>query len=661
MKRSRTTDPNVLITVVSAFIVAMVAGCILLLLRGQIVLFYVFAGVTVLLCVFSFILMRRAGNAVSAFYRSVIRKLTIPNSDLFNHFDLPVIVLQDEQVVWYNARFRTNVLKGDDLVGRMPDELLSQSARSALRLSGKAEVEVVDRYYTVYASDYVDNNRTFTVLYYADVTDLKTTALEYDQTRGVVAILSIDSYDEITADMAESAQAVFKGGIDQQIEQFSAEIDGITKKLKSNRYISVLDERSLNRLKAGKFAILDKVRALQFDGAVHATLSIGIGRGAPTLKECEALALQALEMCQGRGGDQVAIKSAGDTYEFFGGVSSSGVERRGKVKTRVVASALRELIGGSDRVFLMGHKYGDIDSLGACYGLWRCCVSMEKESYIVLDEASHLAQSLIEKIKREAGEEIIISPDRAQELLTRKSLLILCDTHRRDFSESGRLCDECLTTVVIDHHRKNIDYIDNSVMFYHEPYASSTCEMVAELIQYIDNSVIGPHEADALLAGIMLDTRNYVLRTGVRTFEASAYLRGRGADPVAVKKLFSDSIEVYRQRAMLVSAATFHNRCAIAAPQKGVSVLRVAASQAADELLNIENTDAAFVLFPAGDGVNISARSLGAVNVQLIMEALGGGGHHTMAAAQLSACSVEQAKARLLEVLNTINGKEEIE
>jgi c-di-AMP phosphodiesterase-like protein len=569
-----------------------------------------------------------------------------------------VVILQDEQVVWYNSLFRSNVLKGNDMVGKLPEEVLSSSAFSALRLSGKVDISFPDRVYTVYSSTYVEGENTFTVLYYVDLTDLKKIEEEFQETRPVVAVLSIDSYDEITDDMAESDKAKFKGAIDREIELFSAETSGITKKLKNNRYISIMDERSLNRLKKEKLSVLEKVRNLDYGTRVKATLSIGIGRGEPSVKQCEVLALQALEMCQGRGGDQAAIKT-GDTYEFFGGVSESGVEKRTKVKTRVIASALKELIRGSDRVFIMGHKYGDIDSLGASYGLWRCAQAMDKESYIIVNNDTHLAQNLIQKIIKEAGQQVILSPSAAMEKVTRQSLLVVCDTHRREFVESCELYDACPTTVVIDHHRKNIDFIDNSVIFYHEPHASSACEMVSELSQYMGGSMIEKSQADALLAGIMLDTRNFVLRTGIRTFEASAYLRSRGADPVAVKKLFSDSIDVYKERSKLVSNAEFYDRFAIATANEGEKVSRVAASQAADELLNIENVDASFVLFTSEKGINISARSLGKVNVQVIMEALGGGGHHTMAATQMENVNIMQAKACLIDLLDQSTRKDD--
>lgn len=641
-----------------AFAILMVAGCFTLLFLGHQLMAMVFAAFTLLLSVWSWLVIRKKGNIIAGFHRLLINRSTQPNSDLYNQFSLPVLILKNNQVVWYNGLFRSHVLKGEDIVGQLPDSILSQSVISSLAMSGKGEMSIKNRHYQIFSSHYQEQEETYQVLYYADITDLRNISKEFVATRPVVAVISVDSFDEITSDMAESDQGAFKGAIDREIELFTSEISGITKKLRNNRYISVFDERSLTHLKAGGFSVLDKVRALEFSSNVKATLSIGVGRGEPTLKQCEAVAMQALEMSQGRGGDQAAIRS-GNTYEFFGGVTSEGVEKRTKVKTRVVASALKELIRGSDRIFIMGHQFGDIDSLGASYGLWKCADWLERECYIVLDEQKHLAKGLIQRIREEAGKNILLSGEDAKELITRKSLLIVCDTHRKEFLDDKSLLDLFRTVVVVDHHRKNTDFIDNSVIFYHEPRASSTCEMVAELLQYIDGKMVTRSQADALLAGIMLDTRNFVLKTGVRTFEASAFLRGKGADPVRVKKLFSDSIDVYRQRAMLVSKAVFMDAFALALPDSCATISRVAASQAADELLNIEGVDASFVFYPGENGINISARSLGRFNVQLIMEALGGGGHHTMAAAQLQNATFEEAKERLVEILKQCTRKDD--
>ncbi len=648
---------RLLLRLVTGFIVALVAACVAVLLAREWLLFYLFSAATVGLCAWSYFVFSRTGNVVAAFYRAVIERLALPNSEVYNRFALPVVLLAGDQVVWYNARFRAELLQNEDAVGTLPAGLLPPAAMEALSQSGRCELEHTGRWYTVFASFVENDGNPVTVLYYLDSTEQKRLQRELALAHPVVAVLSIDSYDEITDDMAESDQAGFKWAIDREIERFTAETTGITRKLRNNRYLSVMDERSFAKLAENRFAVLDSVRSLAFPGGVKATLSIGVGRGEPTLKQCEGLAVQALEMAQGRGGDQAAIKT-GDSYQFFGGVSGTVIEKRTKVKTRMAATALRELMRESDRVFFMGHRFGDADSLGACYALWRCAADLGKESFVVVNEATHLAPSLLAAIRRQGGGEALLTGEAACELVSRKSLLVICDTHRREFLEHPPLFDACRTSVVIDHHRKNTDFINNSVIFYHEPYASSTCELVSELISYMNSESLQKPQAEALLAGIMLDTRNFVLRTGVRTFEASAFLRSRGADPVAVKKLFSEPIDVYRERAMLVSGAEFYGPFAVATAHEGVSVSRVAASQAADELLNIERVDASFVLFVTGGTVNVSARSLGNFNVQLVMEALGGGGHHTMAAAQLEGISLDDTKSRLLGVLQSIHRKD---
>ena len=531
-----------------------------------------------------------------------------------------------------------------------PTEIFPETVRSAISVSDRADVSFGGRKYTVYKTCYEAGGEKFDTLYFVDVTDLKRIADEFDASRPVVMIMSIDSFDELTVNLAESERASVRGQIEREIEAFASKTDGFMKKLNNHTYLFVLNERGFALMKAEKFDVLDKVRNLKVHGDKNATLSIGVGRGDKNLKDCELSARQALEMAQGRGGDQTAVKRL-NNFEFFGGISSKGVEKRTKVKTRVIAAALKELIRGSDCVFIVGHKYGDLDSLGASIGLWKAVHTIGPKGYIVLNREQHLAKQLIDRVDKKYDKDVIISGEKAMSLITKKSLVIVVDTHRKDFIDAPDLFSVCSTKVVIDHHRKNVDFIDDAVIFYHEPYASSACEMVCELLQYMGDDIIEKPEAEALFAGIMLDTRNFVLRTGVRTFEASAYLRGRDADPVEVKKLFADSMDVYKERSKIVASAKRFGRCAISVDTADGGS-RVAASQAADELLNIENVDASFVIYKSPDTVNISARSLGAVNVQVIMEELGGGGHHTMSAAQLRDCDTDTAEKMLLEAIS---------
>ncbi len=639
---------NTVITIFFAVLLAQTAA--VYILSGNIVCLFVSAGVMLLCAGIVYFCKNRLSSYFFSFYSGTVEKLKTPDSDFFTNFTMPVLLLKGNKIVWYNKRFRTDVLKGKDVLGDLPDEIFPETVRSAISVSDRADVSFGGRKYTVYKTCYEAGGEKFDTLYFVDVTDLKRIADEFDASRPVVMIMSIDSFDELTVNLAESERASVRGQIEREIEAFASKTDGFMKKLNNHTYLFVLNERGFALMKAEKFDVLDKVRNLKVHGDKNATLSIGVGRGDKNLKDCELSARQALEMAQGRGGDQTAVKRL-NNFEFFGGISSKGVEKRTKVKTRVIAAALKELIRGSDCVFIVGHKYGDLDSLGASIGLWKAVHTIGPKGYIVLNREQHLAKQLIDRVDKKYDKGVIISGEKAMSLITKKSLVIVVDTHRKDFIDAPDLFSVCSTKVVIDHHRKNVDFIDDAVIFYHEPYASSACEMVCELLQYMGDDIIEKPEAEALFAGIMLDTRNFVLRTGVRTFEASAYLRGRDADPVEVKKLFADSMDVYKERSKIVASAKRFGRCAISVDTADGGS-RVAASQAADELLNIENVDASFVIYKSPDTVNISARSLGAVNVQVIMEELGGGGHHTMSAAQLRDCDTDTAEKMLLEAIS---------
>ena len=410
------------------------------------------------------------------------------------------------------------------------------------------------------------------------------------------------------------------------------------------------EQQDLEKMFRNPFEVLDQVRAVETENRTPVTLSIGVAPVIDTLHRAENEARQALEMALGRGGDQVAVKTK-TGYEFFGGFSK-GVEKQTKVKTRIVASALAELIKSSDNVLVMGHRFADLDSLGSAIGLAKACRCLGKESYIVLDSRRNLADVLVRRLVENKEQNMICLPETAIDLVMDKTLLIITDTHTVDLIESPDIYRRCKQVVVIDHHRKMVNHIDNAVIFYHEPFASSASEMVTELIQYLGDACrLNRMEAEALLSGIMLDTKNFVMKTGVRTFEAAAYLRRLGADTISVRELFSSTIDSYRRRAQIVSGAELLHGCAIAVCDSSGDDMRVIAPQAADELLNISGVKASFVLYANGGTVNISARSMGAFNVQVIMEKMGGGGHHTMAGAQIKDTDCHQARTRLAAII----------
>ena len=557
---------------------------------------------------------------------------------------LPVMAVIDGEIRWYNNAFLKQVVGGEDCVGRDVDFLVRREALEAAFIDG-IPVEYASHPYILYACKQKDR----TLCYFVDQTDLVATRDRYEAGRPVVAYITVDNIDDLQRDSRDSEKAQITGAIEKRIENWAAEMNAVCRRLNHDRFVLVTDESGLSYMVDTRFDILRKVKDIDFGDRGSATLSIGVGRGGETLAACEELARQALDMALGRGGDQAAVRNPRE-FEFYGGTAST-VSKRSKVRTRMVASALRELIDASDNVLLMGHRFADLDAFGACFGFWRAVTEAGKPCRIVLDREKCLCGGLVDYVVENCpGETLLITPQEALSTVTRRTLVVVVDTHRPGFVDSPELLEAAPTVVVIDHHRKTVDFIDSAVIFYHEPYASSACEMVSEILQYM-TSRIGRVEAEALLSGIMLDTRNFVLHTGVRTFESSAFLRGCGANPVTVKGFFQNSIDVYKLRAAIVSSAHVYDRCAVAVAGDIHPEIRIAAAQAADEMLGIENVDASFVAFSEDGIINISARSLGQVNVQLIMEKLGGGGHLTMAAAQLEGVSAEEALARLADAI----------
>ncbi|OJU15174.1 MAG: hypothetical protein BGN88_05780 [Clostridiales bacterium 43-6] len=601
--------------------------------------------------------MKFLQTEIHNYFNKVIKGLENAGSDSLSNFVLPVLVTNDSgDIVWYNELFRESLLQGQDKHNEPSGFLFDETAEKSFQENRRAEISYDGREYTVF--EIVSGTEVVQKIYYFyDNTRLKHIEQKFKNSQLSVIYILIDSLEVLLKNAKESEKAAIIGAIEQEIENVASETDGFFHKLSSDRYVLIVDEQAIAALKNTKFEVLSKVRGLVFGERGGTTLSIGIGRGGSTIHDCVEIAQAALDMALGRGGDQAVIKT-NDNFEFYGGVSQ-GVEKSSRVRTRVIASALQKLIESSDNVLIMGHRFSDYDSFGASFALWRAAKELEKPSYVVLDKNKTLSTPLIERVESKTNETIIIDSDTARSMMTKKTLLIIVDTHRAEFLESKEIYDAAKTVIVIDHHRKNVDFIDDAVIFYHEPFASSACELTAELLQYMNPRLVGRTEAEALFAGIMLDTRNFVLRTGVKTFEASAFLRSRGADPVEVKRMFSGSMESYRERAEIVAAADIIFDCAVSLTDEETPFMRVACAQAADELLSISGINASFVLFPTGNLINISARSLGGVNVQIVMEQLGGGGHQTMAAAQLEGHTIDSAKALLIETITKIKSEYE--
>lgn len=582
----------------------------------------------------------------------VSKGISTAQSKALNELKVPVMIATEYgEIVWYNPAFENSLSDAQMMVGKTLEKIFGSDFAASIAEDGQAHIAYGGGVFSVADSSVDAEGSPLRVYYFFDVTELTETAEKYERTRPVVALVAIDNIDEITKNARDSEIASFRSEIQRRIEKWFSSISGICRKLSGDRYMLVMEQGCFVKISAEGFSVLDSVRELKF-GESSATLSIGVGLGAETLAECEDRAGQALDMALGRGGDQAVVKSSETDYKFYGGVSGA-IEKHNKVRARIISNTLKGLILSSSKVILMGHRFADLDSFGACLALSSAVTMLGRESFIVMDKQKTMAMSLLNRAEQLGCERSVISGSEALPLIDRQTLLIITDVHRPSFLDSPEVYDKCRNVVVIDHHRKAVDFINDAVIFYHETAVSSTCEMVTEMLQYMCPKSVGQFEAEALLSGIMLDSRNFVLNTGVRTFEASAFLRNRGADPVTVKKLFAGSMESYKLRAEIVgSAAIYDGDCAIAVNSTVNSSTRIASAQAADELLGISGVLGSFVLCRYGSEINISARSLGGMNVQVIMEKLGGGGHRTMAACQMQSDSFEDAIMKLRNAID---------
>lgn len=574
--------------------------------------------------------------------------LIVDEGEGLKSFPLPVVLFDDnDAVVWYNKLFFRNFIENGLYEGNDVKQFTSGNGVKAINDGNPIECSHGKKKYTAYPSAVKYNGADYHALYFVDDTLLKKYRSAYMATRPVFMIINLDSVDDTLNDFRDSQKSEILGDLESIIEKWFGEYNCILRKVQNNRYLVFAEKENLIKMMENKFSILSQVRAYTYEGkTIGLTLSIGVGLGE-NLPQCEKIARKALDMAMGRGGDQVAVKPHNGEYEFFGGVSK-GVEKRNKTRTRMIASAINELINTSNNVLIMGHRFADLDALGSAVGVATICKALGKDAKIVMSSKTTLAMPLAKHLISNGLDNLLIEPDDVDEYLGEKTLLVIVDTHRQSFLETPELFDKVDRIVVIDHHRKTVDHINKAVIFYHEPYSSSASEMVTELIQYINVDVPVPKAcAEALMSGITLDTKNFVMKTGVRTFEAAAYLRSLGADTVAVRQLFANSMDTQKAKSEVIKNSATYKNCAIGIADENIENIRIVASQAADELLNIDGVNGSFVLFMTGDTVNISARSYGDINVQLIMEELGGGGHQTMAAAQLQGENIENAIAQL--------------
>lgn len=486
---------------------------------------------------------------------------------------------------------------------------------------------------------------------------------EITDERMVAGLIYLDNYDEALESVEEVRRSLLTALIDRKINKAIGSIEGVVKKLEKDKYFFTIKQKYMEQLEEERFSILEEVKAVNIGNEMAVTLSIGIGMGGDSYSQNYDFARAAIDMALGRGGDQAVVKD-GSRIQYYGGKSQQ-LEKATRVKARVKAHALRELVETKDRLLIMGHQMSDIDSFGAAIGIYRIAVALNKKAHIVINQVTSSVQPMMDRFldNPEYPEDLFLKGAQAAELVDNNTMLVVVDVNRPSITDAPELLKMVKTIVVLDHHRQSSEVITNAVLSYVEPYASSTCEMVAEVLQYIADGIrIKPAEADTMYAGIVIDTNNFTNQTGVRTFEAAAYLRRSGADVTRVRKLFRDDMADYKAKAYTItSAEVYRDSFSIGVcPAEGLHSPTIVGAQAANELLEIKGIKASVVLTEYQNTIYVSARSIDEVNVQVMMEQLGGGGHRTIAGAQLKDGTVEDAKRRVKEVIDQMLQKGDI-
>ncbi len=496
-------------------------------------------------------------------------------------------------------------------------------------------------------------------MYLYDETQIIALKKENAEEKMVVGLLYIDNYEEAFEGTDEVRRSLVTAWVEREINRYMLGIDAIIKRLEKDKYIFVFKQKYLSTVEANRFAILEEIRNLNIY-EMTVTISIGVGVGAATYTRNYDLARAAIDLALGRGGDQAVVKE-GDKISYYGGKSVQQ-EKNTRVKARVKAHALKEYVEAKEKVIIMGHSIGDIDSLGSAIGVYRIAKTLDKKAHIVINEVTSSIRPMLERFQNNPDyeDDLFISGSRAQEIVNDDTLLVVVDVNRPNITECKELLGLTKTIVILDHHRQTGEAIENAVLSYIEPYASSACEMVAEILQYIGEGLkLKPLEADAMYAGVMIDTNNFLMKTGVRTFEAAAYLRRNGADVTRIRKMFRTEFAEYQARAEAVSSAEIFMDYYVFAEFNGdgLDSPTILAAQTANELLNVDNTKASFVFTEYNGKVHISARSIDELNVQVVMEKIGGGGHMSAAAMQLSDVSVPEAMNMVKDVLRDMAEK----
>ena len=601
----------------------------------------------------------RCRREIARYLENVTGTVDTATKDTMANSPLPMIIFRPESddIIWTNDRFLQLTGEREHLFDAKLSALIP-GFDSRWLMEGKnecpTEVEYGSRRFLVFGHLVRTGGRSggfLATTYWVDVTEFSLIRDQYQATRPVAAVLLLDNYDELMKNLTENQRSALVSEIDARLDEWVAESGGMLRRYQRERYLFVFDEQYLAKFIENKFDILDAIHQVVNPSGINATLSIGVGKDGETYRELFQFANLSIDMALSRGGDQAVIRNK-FTFEFYGGRSKE-TEKRTKVKSRVMANALSALVSDSSQVFIMGHRSPDNDCIGAAAGVCALCRKNGVPVHIIKEASPPPAQELIDRLAPlPEYQDCFLTAQEALLIADSRSLAVVVDTNRPDQVQAAELLESCNRVAVIDHHRRAATYIEGAALNYHEPYASSASEMVTELLQYIvEPNQILRSEAEALLAGIVLDTKNFTMRTGGRTFEAAAFLRRSGADTAEVKKLYqNDLADTVAKYALIQNAQLYRDHIALAVSRQPVG--RIIAAQAADELLNIMGIDTSFVIAPEGDKVNLSARSMGDTNVQVILEKLGGGGNAAAAGGQVSGKSVDEVAQELKEAID---------
>ena len=621
--------------------------------------------VILLLIVYTLVTRRKKEKQLAAYIESVTYDTENAKNNTLMNFPLPIAVfrMDDSRIIWGNDMFF-------DMCGSTGTRLDASIADMVPQFSGKwllegksqypALLEIGGRKFQLHgniirAEKTEDNSAFMAITYWVDVTEYDNIRLEYENSRPVPGIVVIDNLDELIKNQPDRVKNDIRDAVEDRLRQWCDEYHGIMRRYDRDRYLVIFEKRDVGQMKQNKFKITEELHQVEGPSGIDASISIGLGEDGANLGEGLQFADMGIELALSRGGDQAVVKNR-LSFEFFGGRGFE-VEKRTKVKSRVMANTFAELVRDSSRVLVMGHKFADLDSVGAAVGV--CCIARKCgiKASIVIDLKRNAAKLLIERMRREAEyKDIFITPQEALNRADGRALLVVVDTNRPEQVEESALLTVCNRVAVLDHHRVAATYIHNAALGFIEPYASSVCELVTEILQEVaEPANVLRCEAEAMLAGIVLDTKSFSIRTGERTFDAAAYLRRAGADTADVKKMFQTDMEDTVARYKIMQSAQLYRKVAIAAPEQAQD--RIVAAQAADELLNISGVDASIVVAPDGHGgAFASARSIGELNVQIIMEKLGGGGNRSAAAVQFQDVKLQDAVKKVYAAIDEYLG-----